>query len=179
VKAKLLFVLGAGLAGAACQPNTTRPSFTPVPDAAGTEVRLLVPEATRQLAQALRDDSIPIRQVQPRDGYIESGWFTAQGGRAVRGSHAVGSRVVRVRGWADPARPGSSQLTVETLYRPVLDPSLPERELERQVARDHPVAVKVEAALKRMVDRFGGEPGPQAEAQPAEPAEPRASTHDE
>jgi hypothetical protein len=174
VKASLLLVVvGAGLAGAACQPNTTRPSFTPVPDAAGTEVRLLVPEATRQLAQALRADSIPIKQVQPRDGYMESGWFEMNGGHPVRGSHAVGSKVVRVRAWADPARPGSSQLTVETLYRPVLDPSLPERELERQVARDHPVAVKVEAALKRMVDRFGGEPGPEAE----EPAtEPRATS---
>jgi hypothetical protein len=168
MKANLLFVLGAGLGAAGCQPNTSRPSFTPVPDAAGTEVRLVVPEATRQLAEALRADSIPIREVQPRDGYIESGWFETRGGRAVRGSHAVGSGVVRVRAWADPARPGSSQLTVETLYRPVLDPSLPERELERQVARDHPVAVKVESALKRMVDRFGGEPGPEAEPAAAE-----------
>ena len=38
-----------------------------------------------------------------------------------------------------------------------------DRELERVVQRDHPVAVKVEAALKQLVDRFGGTPGPQAE----------------
>jgi hypothetical protein len=169
VRAGLFFIVGAGLLGAGCQPNTTRPSFNPVPEAAGTEVRLVVPEATRQLAQMLRADSIPIRRVQPRDGYIESGWFQASGGRAVRGGRAVGTGIVRVRGWADPARPGSSQVTVETLYRPVLDPSLPERELERQVSHDHPVAVKVEAALKRLVDQFGGAPGPQVEAEPAEP----------
>lgn len=170
MRATISFLVGAVLAGAGCQPNTTRPTFAPVPDAAGTEVRLTVPEATRELAQLFHADSIPTRRVQPRDGYIETGWFEARSGRAVRGSRAVGSRVVRVRAWADPSRPGSSQLTVETLYRPIVDPSLPERELERQVARDHPIALKVEAALKNLVTRFGGEPGQQAEAEPSAPA---------
>jgi hypothetical protein len=32
------------------------------------------------------------------------------------------------------------------------------------------VAVKVEAALKRLVERFGGTPGPQVEAKPTRPA---------
>ena len=155
----------------ACQPNTTRPSFTPLPEAAGTEVRLSVPEATRHLAQALRSDSIPPRQVRLRDGYIETPWFDAGTGRVVRGGLRTGPGVVRVRAWADPARPGSSQLTVETLYRPLLDPSLPERELEREVARDHPVAVKVEAALRALVERFGGAPGPQVEPEPEAAAE--------
>lgn len=83
----------------------------------------------------------------------------------------VGPGIVRVRAWADPARPGSSQLTVETLYRPLLDPSLPDRELEREVARDHPVAVKVVAALKGLVDRYGGAPAAQVEAEAAGPEE--------
>ena len=164
-----LFIIGAGCGAVACQPNTTRPSFTPLPEAAGTEIRLSVPEATRRLAEALKADSIPPRRVQLRDGYIETAWFEARTGRVVRGRRALGPGIVRVRAWADPARPGSSQLTVETLYRPVADPSLPERELEREVARDHPVAVKVVATLKELVDRFGGSPGPQAE-----PAPPRS-----
>jgi hypothetical protein len=87
--------------------------------------------------------------------------------------------VVRIRAWADPARPGSSQLTVETLYRPVADPSLSDRELERVVAHDHPVAVKVEAALKQLVDRYGGTPGPQAETPAATPSETPSETPDE
>jgi hypothetical protein len=157
------------LLGAACQPNTTRPSFTPLPEAAGTEVRLSVPEATRNLAQTLQADSIPARKAHLRDGYLETAWFDATSGRIVRASRAVGPQVVRVRAWADPARPGSSQLTVETLYRPLLDPSLPERELEREVPRNHPVAVKVEAALRALVEKYGGSPGPQAEPEPAGP----------
>jgi hypothetical protein len=154
--------LGAG----ACQPNTSRPTFTPLPEAAGTEVRLSVPEATRQLSQAFRAESIPTRTVQPRDGFIETDWFEASSGRVVREGRALGPKVVRVRAWSDPARPGSSQITVETLYRPLLDPSLPSRELEQQVPRNHPVAVKVETALRGLVEKFGGAPGPQTEPEP-------------
>jgi hypothetical protein len=49
---------------------------------------------------------------------------------------------------------------VETLYRPIADPSLPERELERQVPADHPAAKKVQAALGRLVERYGAPPPP-------------------
>jgi hypothetical protein len=156
------------LGSVACQPNTTRPAFTPLPEAAGTEVRLPVPMATRRLAEALKADTIPVRTVRLRDGYIETPWFQARNGRPVGQHRAIGSGIVRIRAWADPARPGSSQLTVETLYRPRVDPSLPYRELEREVDRDHPVAKKVEATLVDLVKRFGGPPPPQA--QPAEAA---------
>jgi hypothetical protein len=166
-----LFLIGVACGVAACQPNTTRPSFTPLPEAAGTELKLPVPEATRQLAAALKADSIPPRRIRDRDGYIETDWFDSRSGRAVGGGR-LGSRTVRVRAWADPARPGSSQLTVETLYRPLADPSLPERELERQVPRDHPVALKVVAVLKKLVDRYGGSPGPQTEPAPSGAGEP-------
>jgi hypothetical protein len=156
----------------ACRPSTTRPPLTPYPEAAGTEVRLTVPEATRRLAEALKADSIVPRQVRLRDGYIETGWFMAANGRPAGGRRPLGTGVVRIRAWADPARPGSSQLTVETLYRPLADPSLPERELEREVPRDHPVAVKGEGARRRLVDRYGGSPGPQAEPAPTRTREP-------
>lgn len=154
--------LGLCLA-AACQPNSTRPPFSALPEAAGTEIRLSTREATRRLAEALRADSLPVRRVSLRDGYIETPWFNAATRRPIRGRRPIGPNVVRIRAWADPARPGSSQLTVETLYRPVADPSLPERELEREVARDHPVAVKVVATLRKLVERYGGPPPPQAQ----------------
>lgn len=156
---------------AACQPATSRPAFTPLPEGVPSELRLSVPEATRRFAEALKTDSIPTQRVQLRDGYIETPWFEARTGRVVRQARRVGSQVVRIRAWADPARPGSSQLTVETLYRPLADPSLPERELERQVGRNHPVAKKVEAALKRLVDRYGAPPPPEGQQPGAEPEE--------
>jgi hypothetical protein len=103
-----------------------------------------------------------------RDGFIETGWFDAKTGRPTKAARAIGPGVVQVRAWADPARPGSSQLAVETTYRSMVDPSLPGRELERQVPRTHPVAVKVEEVLRKMVERYGGPPAPAA--QPPAPA---------
>ena len=152
---RLLILLAAATA---CQPATTRPAFLPRPEALGAELRLSVSDATRRLAESLRGDSIPVRTVRLRDGYIETPWFASRTGRPVRGQQPLGSGTVRVRAWADPARPGSTQLTVETLYRPVADPSLPERELERQVPADHPAAKKVQAALGRLVERYGTPP---------------------
>lgn len=155
-------LLGLALAAAACQPSTNRPPFTPRPEAAGQEIRLPVREATRRLADALRADTIPIRRVELRDGYIESSWFDVRTGRPTS-RRPLGSGVVKVRAWADPARPGSSLLTVETLYHPVRDPSLPDRELEHVVPRDHRVAQKVAGVLGKLAERYGAPPPPQPE----------------
>jgi hypothetical protein len=157
-------VLTATLAG--CHPNTTRPAIVPVPEADATEIRLLPQEATSRLAEAMVADSIPLARVHARDGYIESRWIDSATGRATR-RRPIGTGVVRVRAWADPARPGNSMLTVETVYRPVADPSLPDRELERQVPKTHPVAVKVEAELAALLKRWGGPPPPEAAKEPA------------
>ncbi|HEU5171772.1 MAG TPA: hypothetical protein VFU46_14590 [Gemmatimonadales bacterium] len=139
---------------AACQLATTRPSFEPVPEARHAEVRLPRAEATRLLAEALREDSVPVALAEPRDGYVVTPWFDSTG---VAASPDIGTGVVRVRGWVEPARVGSSELIVETVYRPMLDPSLPERELERAVAPDHPVAVRVDSVLARLARRYEGE----------------------
>jgi hypothetical protein len=156
----------------ACQPDTTRPAIVPLPEAATTEVRLPVQEATRLLAEALRADSIPALRVRLRDGYIESRWFEAATGRPTN-KRPLGLGIVRIRAWADPARPGDSQLRVETLYRPLADPSLPERELERQVPPNHPIAIKIRSTLQDLVKRYGGPPSPEAK-QPAAPTEEEA-----
>ena len=168
-----LLWLGLGCAVVACRPNTTRPPITPLPEAAGTEVRLPVRQATQRLAEMLRADSIPLRRVSILDGYMESGWFDAGTRRPAGNRRAIGPGFVRIRAWADPGRPGSSLLTVETLYRPLVDPSLPERELEREVARNHPIAVTVEAALRQMVTRYGGAPAAEAEGAGEPEAEPQ------
>jgi hypothetical protein len=151
--------IAAALAG--CQPATTRPPFPPVPEAAITEMRLPAGEATRLLAEAFRADSMPMGRVVPRDGWLETTWFDAPSGRHT-GRRPIGASTVRVRAWADPTHPGSSKVTVETIYHPLADPSLPERELDKQVPHDHPVAIKVRAALQDLVKRYGGPPAPVA-----------------
>jgi hypothetical protein len=153
--------VGIAWALAACQPATTRPPFPPVPEAAITEMRLPAGEATRLLAEAFQADSMPLRRVVLRDFWLETSWFDAPSGRRTS-RRPLGVNTVRVRAWADPTHPGSSKVTVETIYRPLADPSLPERELDRQVPRDHPVAIKVRAALQDLVKRYGGPPAPVA-----------------
>ena len=145
--------------GVACRPVTTRPPFPPVPEAASTEIRLSPSEATRLLAEALRADSIPPARIELRDTWLETGWFLAATGQPVH-HRATGPDVVRVRAWADPTHPGNSKVVVETVYRPLADPSLPQRELDRQVPRNHPVAIKVRATLQDLVKRYGGPPQP-------------------
>jgi hypothetical protein len=125
-----------------------------------------VQEATRILAQALEADSIPALRVRLRDGYIESRWFDISSGRPTN-RRPIGSGIVRVRAWADPARPGDTQLRVETLYRPLADPSLPERELEHQVPPDHPIAIKIRSTLQDLVKRYGGPPSQEVQQQAA------------
>ena len=147
------------LAVGACRPNSTRPPFPPVPEAATTEIRLAPTEAVRLLAEALKADSITPSRVELRDSWLETRWFDTAPGAPVR-RRPVGAGAVRVRAWADPTHPGNSKVFVETVYRPMVDPSLPERELDREVPRNHPVAVKVRATLQELVKRFGGPPQP-------------------
>jgi hypothetical protein len=187
----LLAGLSALALGLACRPVTTRPPFPPVPEATSTEIRLPPAEAARLLGEAFRAESIPATRVELRDTWLETGWFSASTGQPVRHHRPTGSDIVRVRAWADVTHPGYCKVSVETVYRPLADPSLPQRELDRQVARDHPVAIKVRATLQDLVKRYGGPPQPAQtptaapegepgnEPQPEQPEEPSDTTTDQ
>jgi hypothetical protein len=140
--------------GTACQLATARPPFEPLPEARHVDVALPRREATERLAEALREDSIPLARVEPRDGYLESPWFEVETGTPVPGGR-LGADVVRVRGWVEPARVRQSELRVEAVFRRIRDPSMPERELERPVPPDHPVLARVDSSLARLVGRYG------------------------
>ncbi|MGH7630976.1 MAG: hypothetical protein ACREOF_16645 [Gemmatimonadales bacterium] len=140
---------------AACQLATARPPFEPLPEASHADVALSRVEATERLAEALREDSVPVARVELRDGYLESPWFDVESGRPA-GRGRTGTGVVRVRAWVEPARVRQSELRVETVFRRVVDPSLPERELERAVSPDHPVAQRIDSVLARLARRYEG-----------------------
>ena len=139
----------------ACQLATTRPGFEPFPEARHADVALSRAEATERLAEALRADSIPVSRVEARDGYLETPWFDTQTLQPTS-KRPVGLGVVRVRGWIEPARVRQSELRVETVFRRIVDPSLPERELERPVAPDHPVAQRIDSVLAELEERYEG-----------------------
>ena len=136
-----------------CNPTTTRPEFGPVPDAAEAEVDLPMADATRALAEALVEDSIPVTRIEPHDGYVESGWFEAASGQPTS-RRRLGPEVVRVRGWVDPIQTGQTRIRIETVIRPMADPSLPERELDRGAPKANPAAVRVQRTAERLAKRY-------------------------
>lgn len=139
---------------AACYPGTTRPAISPLPEASRFEVALFVPETTTWLAVSLDADSIPVARTERNDGWLETDWFDAATLLPVQ-RRPVGPQTVKLRAWVAPGSPRHSVVTVELVYRPMVDPSLPERLLERQVPDTHPVAVRVKAVLDRMQQQYG------------------------
>lgn len=148
-------VVACALAGAlaACYPATTRPDIVPMPEAPRIEIDLFVPQATRALALALDADSITIRRTEADDGWLEGEWIDAATLAPVTG-RPLGVGVVRVRGFVEPGRPNHSVLIVETVYRPVADPSRPDRDLERQVPSGHPISLRVARVLERLATEY-------------------------
>ncbi len=136
-----------------CKAYSPRPSYPPVVGAPMGEINLSVRAATEALADVFRTDSLPLRRVELTDGYIETEWFDADSKRATD-ARRLGPEVVQVRAWVDPAKPGSSRLTVETIFRPVADPSLPARDLDRQAPADHPTAKRVAEIVEQLVKLY-------------------------
>ena len=147
-------LLLAALLLAGCHATTTRPFFAPVTGAAQAHIELGVKATTGEIADVLRSDSLPVSRVEVRDGLVETDWFDATTKQRVT-SRPVGPNVVQVRAWIDPYRTSFSKVTLETVYRPVADPSRANRELEQQVPLDHPVAIRMNTILKEMAKLYG------------------------
>ncbi len=137
-----------------CRATTTRPSFTPFPSASSAEVELEIPEATRALAEALARDSVSLATIEEADGYIDSGWLDAVTLERT-GKRPLGSDVVRVRAWVNPAKQFWSELVVEATYRPLEDPSRPWRELDVMLPLDHPLQRRLAGSLRRLIEQYG------------------------
>jgi hypothetical protein len=141
----------------ACTPATTRPPFLPYPQALVTVLDApparVVPEAVGWLTS----QGLQAQWSSPQDGYVETAWFNLRTHTSVFGDGDPGDLLstVKIRCWADPNVPGKTQLTVEAVYRPMLDPSRPERDLEEVVpqgSEGYRIAQQLIEALKQ---RFG------------------------
>ncbi|MGE0440302.1 MAG: SPOR domain-containing protein [Gemmatimonadales bacterium] len=168
-------LLGA-LVLAGCRATTGRPAFDAFPEAEVRELGfglvdkvLTVERLTDTLAVYLQADSIPVRTVKPFDGFIESAWFDTAS-RTPRG-RGIGQDEVLVRAWVSPSKPGFARVEIETVYRPLVDPSLPAREEERPVPPGHPVNRQMAGILDRLAKLYGVEDD-SAATRPAAPGGP-------
>jgi hypothetical protein len=138
----------------ACRATTSRPYYPPLPTAALAQIELEIPDATRALAEAMARDSIALSSIREEDGFIDSGWLDA---RTLERTSArpLGNDVVRVRAWINPSKQFWSELQVEATYRPMADPSRPERELDAQLPDDHPLQRKLAGVIRKLIEQYG------------------------
>jgi len=161
-----------------CRATTHRPYFTPLPKATTAQVELAIPEATRALSEQLAKDSITLKTIREADGYLDSGWLDARTLEPT-GARPLGPGVVRVRAWVNPDKEFWSELVVEASYRPLDDPSRPERELDVTLPEDHPLQLRIAGALRALVERYGDAEALRALAPPTTvPAKPDSAKKD-
>jgi hypothetical protein len=94
-------------------------------------------EIVEHLAELLQADSIELRWVRVREGYVETKWFNPVTGDTGGGRSLNTSGIVRLRFWTDLVLEHQSVVVGEAVRRRVVDPSLPERETEVHVPEDH------------------------------------------
>lgn len=124
--------------------------------------------AISMLRDALLADSFPVARFDARDAWLEGPWMDRRTLRPVSAEH-LGPDVVRLRAWAEPARPGNSYLIVELAWRPVADPSLPGRDLERPVAPGDSLLARVKKVLDQVDAGIGFHPPGATSAPTARP----------
>lgn len=132
----------------ACARNG-QPGFPPMPEARQGQIELDPQEATKKLAEAMTAAGLPVDEVATREGFVSTAWYDTTTKKEV-GGRALGAGDVRIRAWVMPWRYGWSEITMEAVYRPLADPSLPERELERSVRYDHPARVAIREIMQQM-----------------------------
>ncbi|HEX5635363.1 MAG TPA: hypothetical protein VFX50_19100 [Gemmatimonadales bacterium] len=138
-----------GGALAACSPTTTRPRVTPLPASPSVEIKGKPSVVAERMLRVLAEDSVPLADSSAQDAWAVSPWLDGETFRPVD-RRPVGPNTVRFRAWVDPGRPNYSVVTLETSYRPLADPSVPDRELDRAVPEGHPAQARMAALLEKI-----------------------------
>jgi hypothetical protein len=106
-------------------------------------------EVTQQLAVSLARVGLPVRTAEPREGYLESGWFDVQAHRGADEPFNRLDSIVKLRFFADPAF-GHTRMFAECVVRIAWDPSVPPRDLERMPPVGHPGRALLDSVLTVM-----------------------------
>jgi hypothetical protein len=85
----------------------------------------------------------------PREGFLETGWYDPVARRPVHAGARDLARTVKLRFFADPTA-GHTRLAAECVQRFAYDPSEPARDLERMVPDSTPGRVIMDSVLARL-----------------------------
>jgi hypothetical protein len=141
----------------ACTPVTTRPPFRPDPQALVVLLNARPERITAELATLVPAESLEVARSSVVDGYVETAWYDTRAHRSLRRDRNVAdlATTVKLRFWADPYVPGQTRLTIEPVYRPRIDPSRPERDLEVIVSPEDPGYRLAKDFVAKLQERFG------------------------
>jgi len=141
----------------ACSPVTTRPPFRPDPQALVVLLNARPERIAAELAILVPAESLEVARSNVVDGYVETAWYDTRAHRTVQHDRDIAdlAATVKIRFWADPYVPGQARLTIEPVYRPRLDPSRPERDLEALVSPDDAGYRLVKQFVAKLQERFG------------------------
>jgi hypothetical protein len=142
---------------AACTPVTTRPDFKPDPRALVVMLNARPERVTVALDSLLPADSLEVARFNVRDGYVESDWYDPARHRSYQHARDITDLpgTVKIRCWADPWVPGQTRLTVEPVYRPRLDPSRTERDLDVIAPPEHGGYKVAQELIEKLKQKFG------------------------
>ena len=142
---------------AACTPVTTRPDFRPDPRALVAILNARPERVTLGIDSLVPTESLSVLHFNVRDGYVETGWYDTRVHRLRDRERDITDPTVtvKIRFWADPWVPGQTRLTVEPVYRPRLDPSRTERDLEVMLSKDDAGYKLAQRLLDKVTQRFG------------------------
>jgi hypothetical protein len=143
---------------AACNPASSRPGFGPYPEDLSVLLNGSVPVVASAAGAWFESQGIRMEWINPEDGYVESTWYNTDSHQSTSGTGDLGTMMAtfKLRVWVDPDAPGKSKMTVEAVFRPALDPSRTERDLERTAPPGSGGAVLVQSLIAEMQSKFGG-----------------------
>lgn len=122
----------------ACGAGAVRPRFEPFPEAIVDTVTGQPDALAERISELLMEEGIELRWVREREGYVETKWFNPVTGETGGGRSLNTYEIVRMRFWTDLAMEHQSVVVGEAVHRRVVDPSLPERQREVHIPRNHP-----------------------------------------
>src|SRR5207302_4388352 len=142
---------------AACTPVTTRPDFKPDPRALVVILNARPERVTPGIDSLARAESLEVQRVNVRDGYVETTWYDPARRRSYPNGRDIADlpATVKIRCWADPWVPGQTRLTVEPVYRPRVDPSRTERDLEVIAPPEHGGYKVAQELIEKLKQKFG------------------------
>jgi hypothetical protein len=149
----LAFGALALLAGCAALGGV-RPYYGPVP---GSETFLLnaLPDAvTRAAAEEVQHAGLVLQWISPAEGYVETQWFNVSTHVSTPDPDLRDlEHTVKLRFFADPTA-GKTRLAAEAVTTYVVDPSRPQREMERMTPEGHPGREVLTQVVDRLKRRF-------------------------